>query len=148
VTACLPVPARPALTARSARSRRLVLILDQRQDRLAATARAIAAAVPDARMVRASSVRDITETARPLPDVILVRTHPDGWAAASVLAAYRPLLLPGRTVDAFLVAEGPLDMFSAAITDSPGLRLLPPRAGLAAFLAGLVRDAVRDNAGA
>jgi len=124
-----------------------VLILDQRQDRLDVTARAIAATVPGARMLMASAVKDIRPIARLLPDVLLVRTGPDGWAAASALAACRPPLLE-RTVQAFLVAEGPLDKFSVMITDFPGLRLLPPRAGLAAVVAGLVRDAVGDNAGA
>jgi len=48
----------------------------------------------------------------------------------------------------FIDIEGPLDEFSVLITDFPGLRLLPPRAGLADVVAGLVRDAVRGNAGA
>jgi len=134
------------MTARSAQGRRLVLILDPRQDRLDVTARAVAATVPGARILIASAVKDIMQTGSPLPDVILLRTGPDGWAAASVLAACRPPLL-GGPVHAFLVAEGPLDKFSVVITDFPGLRLLPPRAGLAAVVAGLVRDAARDNAG-
>jgi hypothetical protein len=145
VTACLRIPAQPATTAIAAPSRRLVLILDQHRDRLDRTARAIAAAVPGARVLMASAARDITQTAGPLPDVGLVRIGPDGWAAASVLTAYRPPL-PGRTVDAFLVTEGPLERFTVLITDFPGLRLVPPRAGLAAFMAGLVRDAVSHNA--
>jgi hypothetical protein len=144
VAACLRVPAQPVPTARPVQSRRLVLIRDQRQDRRAATARAIAAALPGARLLLASAVKDITENGTPPPDVILVRADPGGWAAASVLAAYRPPR-PGRAVDAFLVTEGPLDKFSVLITDFPGLRLLPPRAGLAAETAGLVRDALRDN---
>ena len=135
------------MTARSADSRRLVLILDEHQDRLDAAAKAIAETAPHARMLLASAVKDSSAADGPPPDVILVRTDPDGWAAASVLAAHRPPL-PGRPVDAFLVAEGPLDKFSVLVTDFPGLRLLPPRAGLAAVLAGLVRAAIRDNAGA
>jgi hypothetical protein len=144
VTACPRVPAQPAPTARPAQSRRLVLILDPSQDRLDATARAIAAALPGARLLLASTVKDITEAGPPPSDVILLRTGPDGWAAASVLAAYRPPR-PGQTVDALLVTEGPLDKFSVLITDFPGLRLLAPGAGLAAEAVGLVRDAVRDN---
>lgn len=140
------VPAEPAPTATSARSRRLVLILDQCQDRLDVMARAITEAVPDARVLIASNVKDISQATGPLPDVILVQTDPDGWAAASVLTAYRQPL-HGRTVDAFLVTEGPLDKFSVLITDFPGLRLLTPRTGLAAVAAGLVRDAVRPSTG-
>lgn len=147
MTACLQLPAGPAVTDRRPQSRRLVLILDQRQDRLHATAGAIAITVPDAVLFIADAVKDLTEAAGPPADAILVRADPDGWAAASVLAAHRPPG-PGRTVDAYLVAEGPLDKFSVLITDFPGLRLLPPRAGLAAFLAGKVRDAILDNTGA
>jgi hypothetical protein len=135
------------LTDIPARAQRLLLIIDHHQGRLDVTARAIRAAVPDARLLLARAVRDITSTASPRPDVILVRTDLDGWAAASVLAAHRRPL-PGRTVDAFLVAEGPLNKFSVLITDFPGLRLLPPDPGLSEFLAELVREAVRHNAGA
>jgi hypothetical protein len=144
--ACLRLPARPEMTDPSAKSRRLVIILDERQDRLVGIATTIAAIVPAARVLLAGAVKDITEAADPPPDVILVRTDPDGWAAASVLAAHRPPR-PGRTVDAFLVAEGPLDKFSVLVTDFPRLRLLPPRPGLAALVAGLVRDAVLANTG-
>jgi hypothetical protein len=41
-------------------------------------ARALTATVPDARMLLSSAVKDITQTVDPLPEVILVRTDPDG----------------------------------------------------------------------
>jgi hypothetical protein len=66
------------MTDRSVPTRRLVLILDQRQDRLDVMARALTATVPDARMLLSSAVKDITQTVDPLPEVILVRTDPDG----------------------------------------------------------------------
>jgi hypothetical protein len=147
VPACLQLSAEAAVTDRRARSRRLVLILDQRQDRLDAAARTITETVPDAVLLVAGAVKDLTAAAGAPANAILVRADPDGWAAASVLAAYRQPA-PGWTVDAYLVAEGPLVKFSVLITDFPGLRLLPPQAGLAAFLAAKVLDAVLDNAGA
>jgi hypothetical protein len=72
------------------------------------------------------------------PDVILVWAEPGSWAAASVPAAHHPPRL-GRPVDAFLVAEGPLEKYPVLITDFPGLRLLPPGSEVAAVVAGLVR---------
>ena len=61
-----------------------------------------------------------------------------GIGAGRVLAAHRPPCLD-RPVDAFLVAEGPLEKFPVLITDFPGLRLLPPDAEVAAVVADLVR---------
>jgi hypothetical protein len=130
-------------TGCSGSARRLVLVLDQEPARLEATARDVQKLVPDARVLvldattRGSprGVRDADTD--PPPDVLLVAAYPGGWAAASVLAAHRPPYL-GRPVDAFLVAEGPLENFPVLITDFPGLRLLPPDVDTATVVAGLI----------
>jgi hypothetical protein len=142
------VPGEPAMTARSTSPRRLVLVLDDESARVYATAKVIREMVPDARMLVLDAAQDTVACVAlrerydvgddPRPDVILVRADPGGWAAASVLAAHR-LPRSGRPVDAFLVAEGPLEKFSVLITDFPGLRLLPPGAEVAAVIAGLVQ---------
>ena len=144
MTACSRVPGEPAATDRPASARRLVLVLDQEPARLDSTARAIRKLVPGARvLVLDAATRAAPTAARgadgdPPPDVILIRAYPGGWAAASALAAHRPPCLD-RPVDAFLVAEGPLEKFPVLITDFPGLRLLPPDAEVAAVVAGLIR---------
>ena len=142
------VPGGPAMTARSTSPRRLVLVLDGEPARVYATAKVIREMAPDARMLVLDAAKDTAACVAlrerhgtggdPAPDVILVRADPGGWAAASVLAAHRPPR-PGRPVDAFLIAEGPLETFSVLITDFPGLRLLPPGAEVAAVVAGLVQ---------
>jgi len=125
-------------------ARRLVLVLDQDQARLDATASAVLAAAPGTRILvldaASRPVPIVTQPtdADPPPDVILVRAEPGSWAAASVLAAHHPPRL-GRPVDAFLVAEGPLEKFPVLITDFPGLRLLSPGTEVAAVVAGLVQ---------
>jgi len=128
--------------------RRPVLVLDQEPDRLDATAKVAATAAPDARILLLHGAKPPVTSAVPMeahaadtdksPDVILVWAEPGSWAAASVLAAHHPPRL-GRPVDAFLVAEGPLEKYPVLITDSPGLRLLPPGSEVAAVVAGLVR---------
>ena len=144
MTACSRVPGEPAATDRPASARRLVLVLDQEPARLDSTARAIRKLVPGARvLVLDAATRAAPTAARgadgdPPPDVILIRAYPGGWAAASALAAHRPPCLD-RPVDAFLVAEGPLEKFPVLITDFPGLRLLPPNAEVAVVVAGLIR---------
>jgi hypothetical protein len=130
-------------------ARRLVLVLDQDQARLDATASAVLAVAPGARILVLDAASRAAERvtqptgADPVPDVILVLAEPGGWATASVLAAHHPPRL-GRPVDAFLVAEGPLEKFSVLITDFPGLRLLPPDAEVAEVVAGLVRGNVAE----
>jgi hypothetical protein len=147
VTACSGRRGKPATPTWPASARRLVLVLDQEPGRLDATARAVPAVVPGARILvldaasRAVSMGTHEAGANPPPDVVLVRAEPGGWAMASVLAAHHPSRL-GRPVDAFLVAEGPLEKFSVLITDFPGLRLLPPNAEVAAVVAGLVQSNV------
>jgi hypothetical protein len=136
------------MTARSASPHRLVLVLDGEPARVHATAKVIRETAPEVRMLVLDTAKDTAACAAlgerhdagddPAPDVILVQADPGGWAAASVLAAHHPPR-PGRPVDAFLVAEGPLEMFSVLITDFPGLRLLPPGAEVAAVVAGLVQ---------
>ena len=124
---------------------RLVLVLDRAADRLAAAAAAVRAQLPHATVLVLDSVTDLATRAAGwpgapgrVPDVVLVRADPDGWSAASVLAAHRPPRF-GRPVDALLVAEGPLEKYSTLITDFPGLRLLPPGTDLAPVVAALVR---------
>jgi hypothetical protein len=141
-------PGEPVISAYPAPARRLVLVIDQEPGRLDATAMAIRIAVPGARILMLDAAEDPLTRTVPIetdaadaelpPDVILVRAEPGGWAAASVLAAHHPPQL-GRPVDAFLVAEGPLEKFPVLITDFPGLRLLPPGTEVAAVVAGLVR---------
>jgi hypothetical protein len=153
VAASPRVPAEPAMTARSTPPRRLVLVLDDQPARVHATAKAVRETAPEVRMLVLDTAEDTAACAAlverrdagdgPAPDVILVRADPGGWAAASVLAAHHPPR-SGRPVDAFLVAEGPLEMFSVLITDFPGLRLLPPGAEVAAVVAGLVQGNVEE----
>jgi hypothetical protein len=128
-------------------SRRLVLVLDRAADRLAAAAAAVRALLPHATVLMLDSVPDLVHRASAwpdspslAPDVVLVRADPDGWSAASVLAAHRPPRF-GRPVHALLVAEGPLEKYSTLITDFPGLRLLPPGTELAPVVAALVQGA-------
>jgi hypothetical protein len=135
-----PVPAAPLEP-----SGRLVLVLDRAADRLSAAAAALRAQLPHATVLVLDSVTDLVSRAADwpggqgrAPDVVLVRADPDGWSAASVLAAHRPPRF-GRPVDALLVAEGPLEKYSTLITDFPGLRLLPPGTELAPVVAALVR---------
>jgi hypothetical protein len=137
------------MTARPTAPRRLVLVLDNEPARVHATATVVRETAPEVRVLVLDTARDTAACAAlgerpgngPAPDVILVRADPGGWAAASVLAAHHPQR-SGRPVDAFLVAEGPLEMFSVLITDFPGLRLLPPGAEVAAVVAGLVQGNV------
>lgn len=124
---------------------RLVLVLDRAADRLTAAAAAVRAQLPHATVLVLDSVADLASRAAGwpappgrAPDVVLVRADPDGWSAASVLAAHRPPRF-GRPVDALLVAEGPLEKYSTLITDFPGLRLLPPGTELAPVVTALVR---------
>jgi hypothetical protein len=129
--------------------RRLVLVLDGEVSRVRSTAEAVRAKAPGARVLMLDAERDdgaLTAAVGPdsqAADAVLVRASPASWAVASVLAAYRQQRL-GRQVDAFLVAEGPLEQFPVLITDFPGLRLLPPDADVARVVA----DQVYDNAGA
>ena len=141
------------MTARSTSPRRLVLVLDGEPARVYATAKVVRETVPDARILVLDAAKDTAACVAlrerydagddPAPDVILVRADPGGWAAASVLAAHCPPR-SGRPVDAFLVAEGPLEMFSVLITDFPGLRLLPLSAEVASVVARLVQDNVEE----
>jgi hypothetical protein len=137
------VPGEQAVSAWPASARRLVLVLDRDLARLDATASAILAVVPGARILvldataRAVPTGTLEAGTDPPPDVVLVRAEPEGWATAAVLAAHHPPRL-GRPVDALLVAEGPLEKFPVLITDFPGLRILPPGAEVAAMVAGLV----------
>jgi hypothetical protein len=125
---------------------RLVLILDRAADRLTAAAAAVRALLPHATVLVLDSATDLISRAAawsaglgPVPTIVLVRADPDGWSAASVLAAHRPPRF-GRPVDALLVAEGPLEKYSTLITDFPGLRLLPPGTELAPIVAALVQN--------
>jgi len=141
VTACPFMPGGPVTPAWPASPRPLVLVLDGDPDRLDATASAVLAAVPGARVrVLDATAGTAGEGDEPPPDavLVLVRAEPAGWATASVLAAHHPPRL-GRPVDALLVAEGPLERFSVLITDFPGLRLLRPGDEVAGVVAGLVR---------
>jgi hypothetical protein len=124
-------------------ARRLVLVIDQEAHRLQAMSAAVSTLVPGARiLVLDVTARLVLRTEAggdgQAPDVILVWADPDGWAAASVLAAHRPERL-GRPVEALLVAEGPLERYPVLVTDFPGLRLLPPDADVAVVIARLLR---------
>jgi hypothetical protein len=131
VTACSYLPAATATSAGSAQSApRLILVVDQEEDRLEVTAGALRTLAPGARVQRQG------ETATSA-DVILAHASPGIWSVAAVLAAHSPARR-GRPVDAFLVADGPLEKFSVQITDFPGLRLLPPDAEVAAEVAALI----------
>jgi hypothetical protein len=135
---------KPASVSPAISTRRLVLILDRAADRLAAAAASVRAQLPHATVLLLDSATDLISRAAgpgPMPDVVLVRADPDGWSAASVLAAHRSPRL-GRPVNALLVAEGPLEKYSTLITDFPGLRLLPPGTDLAPVVAALVERAV------
>jgi hypothetical protein len=132
----LAFPAAPAMNAGRPNAPRLILVVDQNATRLVATATALCALVPHARIrVRQNGME--LSPAGPAPDVVLAHASPGVWAVASVLAAYHPAHL-GRPVNAFLVADGPLEKFSVLITDFPGLRLVLPDADAAAQVAALV----------
>jgi hypothetical protein len=123
---------------------RLVLVLDDELARVHATAEAVRAKVPGVRTLVLDAERGDAAYAvlpdkagredSPPPDVVLVRASPASWAAASVLAVHRHPRLR-RQVDAFLIAEGPLDMLPVLITDYPGLRVLPPGTDVAKAVA-------------
>jgi hypothetical protein len=143
MTACQYTRGKPGATARPGAAHRLVLVLHQEPGHLDATARAVRELVPDARILILDVPAPLVPAAAAAadaepPDVILVWADPGGWAAASVLAAYRPARL-GPPVDGLLIAEGPLEKYPVLITDFPGLRLLPPDAEVAAVIAGLLR---------
>jgi hypothetical protein len=127
-----------------------VLILGRAADRLAAAASAIRALLPHATVDLLDSATDLISRAAawqadpgPVPSIVLVRADPDGWSAASVLAAHRPPRF-ARPVTALLIAEGPLEKYSTLITDFPGLRLMPPGTDVAPFVAALVQANGRD----
>jgi hypothetical protein len=143
MTACHQLPPQPA---QAVAARRLVLVIHTEPARLGEMSAEVSRLAPDA------VVLDVTDRTAPMataggdgkqPDVILVGADPDGWAAASVLAACRPERL-GRPVDALLIAEGPLERFPVLVTDFPGLRLLPPDAEVPTAIARLLR-APRTN---
>jgi hypothetical protein len=122
----------------------LALVLDEAPGRLAATAASLRALLPGATIIVLDAAtaleRGTAPDAAAAADVVLVRAEPGSWAAACVLAAYRPPRF-SRPVRAFLVAEGPLETFSTLITDFPTLRLLPPDSALAATVAGMMSGA-------
>jgi hypothetical protein len=142
VTACQDLSGEQSAAAQDP-PRRLVLVIDEEAHRLQAMSAAVSRLVPGARiLVLDVTARLVLRTEADgdgqAPDVILVWADPDGWAAASVLSAFRPERLL-RPVEALLVAEGPLERHPVLVTDFPGLRLVPPDADVATVIARLLR---------